>query len=130
MNLFNPTERKKMTKIIVLRIRGKIDLHPDIRKTFENLKLDRKFSCRIIENRPEVLGMVEKIKDHVAYNDADDKVIGELVSKRGDPNKKDIEQVFHLHPPRGGFKKSSRLAWPRGILGKNEKLNELVLKML
>ena len=119
-----------MTKIIVLRIRGRIDLHPDIRKTFENLKMDKKFSCRILENKPAIMGMVEKIKDHVAYDDADDKVIEELVSKRGDSKKKDVEQVFHLHPPRGGFKKSAKLSWPKGILGKNEKLNELVLKML
>ena len=41
-----------------------------------------------------------------------------------------INNVFALHPPRGGFKKSSKLLYPKGILGKNAKINELVSRML
>jgi len=119
-----------MAKIIVLRIRGKIDLHPDVRKTFENLRLDRKFSCVIIEDKPEIFGMVKRIQDFVAFGEVEEETLKELMAKRGDAKKKDTEQVFHLHPPRGGFKKSAKLMWPKGILGKNDKINELVLKML
>lgn len=117
-------------KIVVLRIKGQIDLPPDIRKTFEELKLRKKFSCRILEDKPEILGMVKKVQDYVAYGPIDEKTLNELITKRGNPNQKDTEQVFHLHPPRGGFKKSTKLMWPKGILGKNEKINELILKML
>ena len=119
-----------MEKIIVIRIKGQVDVAPDIKKTFEELKLNKKFACRVIENKPELMGMVKKVKDYVAYGIADEKTLEQLVAKRGDPEKKITEQVFHLHPPRGGFKKSTKLAWPKGILGKNEKINELVLKML
>lgn len=119
-----------MKKIIVLRIRGKIDLHPDVKKTFQELKLDKKFSCRIIEDKPEIFGMIKKVQDHVAYDIASEETLKELMAKRGNAKEKDTEQVFHLHPPRGGFKKSMKVAYPRGILGKNEKINELVLKML
>lgn len=118
-----------MAKIIVIRIRGKIDLHPDIRKTFEELKLNKKFSCIIVEDKPEIMGMIRKIKDHVAYGNIEEETLKKLLEKRKGEEWQ-VGRVFHLHPPRGGFKKSTKLAWPKGILGKNEKINELVLKML
>lgn len=121
---------KETKKIVIVRIKGKIDLPPDVRETFKKLKLLKKFSCRIIEDKPELLGMVKKIKDYVAYGYIAEETLKQLLEKRGKPEKKDIEQTFSLHPPRGGFKKSTKLAWPKGILGKNEKINELLLKML
>lgn len=117
-------------KIAIIRIKGNVDLSPDVKKTFEELKLNKKFSCIIVEDKAEILGMIKKIKDHVAYGYIDEKTLNELITKRGNVKQKDTEQIFHLHPPRGGFKKSSKLAWPQGILGKNEKINELILRML
>lgn len=119
-----------MAKIIIVRIRGKIDLHPDVKKTFKELRLNKKFSCVVVEDKPEVIGMIKKIQDYVAYGNAEEKTLKELLEKRGKTGEKDIEQVFHLHPPKGGFKKSTKLLYPRGVLGKNEKINELVLRML
>ncbi|MGB9708166.1 MAG: uL30 family ribosomal protein [Candidatus Pacearchaeota archaeon] len=119
-----------MKKIIILRIAGKIDLHPDIKRTFYELKLDKKFACRVLEDKPEIMGMIKKIQNHVAYGEAAEETLKQLLEKRAHKDKKDFKQTFHLHPPRGGFKKSTKLMWPRGILGKNEKINELVLKML
>lgn len=127
----------KMTKIAVIRISGKVDVVPKVKKTFEELKMDRKFSCIIVEDKPEVMGMVKRIQDHVCFGPIKENVLKELILKRGKFNKKDIDmdkavlkKVFHLHPPRGGFKKSTFLSYPRGILGMNEKINELILKML
>ena len=40
------------------------------------------------------------------------------------------DNVYHLHPPIGGFKKSSKVAAPKGILGKNEDITKLVGRML
>lgn len=116
-----------MAKIAIIRISGKVDVVPDIKKTFEMLMLDKKFSCAVIDDKPEIIGMVKKVQDFVAFGDIKDDVLKELMEKRG---KKDKKMVFHLHPPRGGFKKSTFLHYPRGILGKNEKINELILKML
>lgn len=117
-------------KIAIIRIKGKVDLPPDIKKTFEELKLNKKFSCRVVEEKPEILGMIKKIQDYVTYGVINEETLKELIAKRGDVKKKDTECVFYLHPPKGGFKKSSKLAWPRGILGKNGKINELIMRML
>lgn len=117
-------------KIAIIRIKGQLDLHPDVKKTFALLKLARKFSCVVIEDKPETVGMLRKIQNHVIYGYINEETLRELMSKRGKADKKETEQVFSLHPPRGGFKKSSKLMWPKGILGKNEKINEFILRML
>jgi len=51
--------------------------------------------------------------------------------KPADLNKFGIKPFFRLHPPRGGFKKETRLPWPKGILGNTgDNINELITKML
>jgi len=35
-----------------------------------------------------------------------------------------------LQPPRGGFKKSTKSLYPRGVLGENKGINDLVRRML
>ena len=93
------------------------------------------------------------IKDHVMYEKIDEKTLKALLAARGRKGNKPLSAVndemvkalleektslrkeglkpyFRLHPPRGGWKKSTRLAYPAGILGKNEKINEWIGKML
>ena len=114
-----------MKKIAVIRISGKVNLAPGVKRTLEELRLKKKFSCIIIEEKPELVGMVEKVKDFVTYGEVSENTIKEMKEKR-----KSHDNVFHLHPPRGGLRKSTKLAWPKGILGKNDKINELLLRML
>ena len=59
------------------------------------------------------------------YYSVDDTFVKELNSKR-----EAKEGVYFLHPPRGGFKKSSRLPTPKGILGKHEDIVKLAGRML
>jgi len=39
-----------------------------------------------------------------------------------------LKEFFRLHPPRKGIK--SKLQYPKGVLGKNGKINELIGRML
>jgi large subunit ribosomal protein L30 len=142
-----------MAKIAVIRISGRVDVVPKVKKTFEELKMDRKFSCIVIDDKPEIMGMIKRVQDHVCFGPVKEHVLKELILKRGKFTKKvnekemesiakefmenkktmdkvGLKKVFHLHPPRGGFKKSTFLPYPQGILGKNEKINELILRML
>ena len=41
-----------------------------------------------------------------------------------------LRPYLKLHPPRGGFKKSTKLPYPQGILGNNNEIEKLVKKML
>lgn len=138
--------------ICIIRIRGDVKLDRDIRETFERLRLGRKYACVVINPNKEQQGMIRKIEDVVAFGEIRKDVFEKLIdarSQRIDKNKKlDIKKIiedvergkgyvdagikpfFRLHPPRGGIK-SSKLHFPKGVLGNNrEKINDLLLRML
>lgn len=135
--------------ITIIRLRGKVGTDHDVEETFSILNLRRKFSCTVIKDVPEMTGMLKKIENFVSYGKITKETLIELIKKRGraikgklDAEKiageiekgKTLEEsglipVFHLHPPIKGFK-SIKLHYPRGDLGKQEKINELVRRML
>lgn len=147
-----------MVKIIAVRIRGSVDVPGKVKDTLYLLKLRKKFVAAVLEKSKENMGMIDKVKDYIAFGDLDPETFKQLLMKRarkqGDKpieiggkalddfikkfmeNKADFAEIkikpfFRLHPPKGGFKKSIRLPFPRGVLGnQKEKINELVLKML
>ena len=113
-------------KIVVIRITGEVGLRKDIVETFNRLKLRKKYSCVVFENpTKEQLGMVNKVRDFVAFGDITDSTYKKLVEKR----KTKIKDFFRLHPPRGGIK--TKLHFPKGVLGNHkEKINKLIERML
>jgi len=111
--------------ICVLRIAGRVKNKKKDNETLKRLRLDRKFACVLVDEKDSVrMGMVMAVGHMVAYGAVDDEFVKKL--KKG--HEKD--KVFHLHPPVGGFKKSSKVAAPKGILGKNEDITKLVGRML
>lgn len=143
-------------KLVVIRIKGKIDLNPRMSRTLEELGLRKKYSCTILDDKPEKTGMLKKVQHCIVYGTLAEDTLknlllkrakkGKLQAKIGEKKSEDfakqfikgkakledleINKLFALHPPRGGLKKSSKLLWPKGILGKNEKINELIMRML
>jgi ribosomal protein L30/L7E len=113
--------------IIVVRIAGKVKQKKTVLETLKRLKLGKKYSATLIEKTDRVrIGMIESIDEAVMYGEVSDALVKELQEKRGKEGKK----VFFLHPPRGGFKKSTKLAYPKGILGHNKDVAKYVEKML
>ena len=142
-------------KIAVIRIAGLVGIDKQIARTLDALRLRRKYTCVILEEKPEFLGMLKKVKDRVAFGQIDKEILKELLLKRARlkgnrpivkldesfvdqfiEDKKKLEDIgvkpfFRLHPPKGGFKKSTKLLFPKGVLGNHgEKINELLKKML
>ena len=113
-------------KIAVIRITGEIGLRKDVVETLNRLKLRKKYSCVVLENpAKEQLGMVNKVRDFVAFGEINDPTYKKLQEKR----KTKIKDFFRLHPPRGGIK--TKLHFPKGVLGNHrEKINELIERML
>lgn len=112
--------------IFVLRIAGKVKNKKKDNETLKRLKLEKKFSSTIIDEKDSVrMGMVKSVSHMVAYGRIDEKFQKEIESKR-----KSNEGIYFLHPPRGGFKKSSKVAYPKGILGNNTEITKLVERML
>lgn len=105
--------------IIVLRIAGRVGQARAVEDTLKRLGLKRKFSFTLVDEKDNIrMGMVKMVREHVSYGKLDDKLAEKLKGKQG------------LHPPRGGFKKSTKLEYPKGILGKNKDINKLIERML
>ncbi len=116
--------------IAVIRISGQVGLRKRIAETLERLRLRRKYVCVVFDNPNEAqLGMIKTVRDFVAQGEITEDTYKKLVEARG---KKDIEgnlkPFFRLHPARGGIK--TKVHYPRGVLGENKKMDELILKML
>lgn len=117
--------------IAVIRIAGQVKIRDTVEETLYRLRLRRKYTCVLVdEKNPEMMGMVKKVKDFVAFGPINKETEEKLVTARG---KKDIEgnlkPFFRLHPPRKGI--NSKLQYPKGVLGNNkEDINKLILRML
>lgn len=110
----------------VVRIAGQVKNLGSENETMSRLKLRKKFTAIFVEEEDAVrMGMVKSVDKKVAYGKVSDDFVKELDEKR--PAK---DGVYFLHPPRGGFKKSSRLPTPKGILGEHEDFVKLVGRML
>lgn len=138
--------------IAIIRIHGQVNINEKFAETLNRLHLRRKFSCTVIHETPEMLGMLRKIENFVAYGKISRETLTKLVEKRGQPIAKGrkidagkiaeefeknkpfkelgVKPFFRLHPPHGGLK-TSRLHYPRGVLGNHkEKINKLIERML
>ena len=112
--------------ILIIRIAGQVKNKKKDNETLKRLKINKKFSTILVEDDDVIrMGMVKSVGYMVAYGVVDDAFVKELNEKR--PSK---EGVYFLHPPRGGFKKSSKVAAPKGILGKNTDIIKLAGRML
>lgn len=111
--------------IAIIRIKGQIGVKKNIKETLLRLNLKRKYSCAILEKPTKVdLGMVNKVKDFVAFGDINEETLAKLKKAR-DKGKK----YFALNPARGGIK--TKLHFPKGVLGNNgEAINKLIERML
>ncbi len=112
--------------IAVIRIKGIVGLDKDVNDTFSRLKLERKYSCLVLEEKPELIGMIKKVENFVAYGKIDEETLKLLQEKRGKGKKTNF---FRLHPPRGGIK--AKVHYPKGVLGDNKQdINKLIKRML
>ncbi len=139
-------------KLVVVLVRGLIDLSQEIKDTLRMLRLTRKNQCVVVDDTPSVRGMVVKVKDCVTFGPISPETFAQLVGKRGvvylgrkgDSHKKygygmiafngkEYLPYFRLNPPRKGFgRKGIKVAFTvGGALGnRGEKINDLVTRML
>jgi len=138
--------------IAIVRIRGIPSIDRDIAETLDRLRLRKKLVCTFIDGKNKAeLGMLRKVQNEVFFDNISDELAKKIIEKRGKyegekPVKKEdvdkifegikkddwkIKKFFRLHPPIGGFKRSTKLAWTnKGILGHNKEANKLIERML
>ena len=72
-----------MKKIAVVRIRSSKGVKQEIKDTMKMLRLYKQNNCIVVDNKPNLIGMLKKVKDYVTWGELDEKTFKELLSKRG-----------------------------------------------
>lgn len=160
---------KKGKCLVAIRLRGTAGVKSEFEKTLASLRLTKKFRAAILYDRPEITGMLAKIKDIVTWGEARKKTLSLLLKERAqtiggkeltnsfvkqkfglttidrlasaiDKGELPLERLwkeglnphFKLHPPKGGFKGKTKLAFKQGgELGyRGEAIYDLLARMV
>jgi large subunit ribosomal protein L30 len=150
-------EKDKPGKIVVIRIRGEIDVRKTIKDTLTMLGLRHANWATLVDDTPAYKGMINKVKDFVTWGEIDEKhltmllekwgrkagdkrlesseakkIAGDLISGKTTFKKAELKPYFRLHPPtkghsREGIKKHVNVGGSLGYRGKD--INMLLEKM-
>ena len=144
-----------MAKIAVVRIRGIRNIKPDLKRTMEMLNIAKPHYVAIVEDTPQNMGMVKKVKDYVTFGAVSEDTLFMLLKKRGEKGSKRLKDLmdepalkkatkeifegknlrdfadpaFRLSPPRGGSK-NIKLAYPLGTLGARDNIDSFIKRMV
>ncbi|KYK23328.1 50S ribosomal protein L30 [Thermoplasmatales archaeon SG8-52-4] len=67
----------------VIRVRGTVNIHPDIKHTLKLLNLSKINHCILLEEKPSAKGMIQVAKDYITWGEIDKDVLSKLISTRG-----------------------------------------------
>jgi large subunit ribosomal protein L30 len=77
--------------LLVVRMRGTVNVPYWALTTLKNLNLNKKFSATLVPETSNYLGMLRKINQWVAWSKADSNIIKILIEKRGKKKKPLLE---------------------------------------
>ena len=112
--------------LAVVRIRGPIGTNAKVEGTLQTLNLYKRNYCTTLEENPESLGMLAKVKDFITWGDIDKETLDMLT-------KKSTKKFYRLNSPRKGFgRKGIKNPFNKGgALGnRKEKINDLIKRMI
>jgi large subunit ribosomal protein L30 len=120
-----------MVKIAAMRIKGQFAVAEGFKSTFEMLGIARKNSCVILEDTPNNMGMIKKVKDFIAYGEISKEVLDKLMKKKEPISKTESQMVFNLPNPIGGFKHIKKGYNEGGDLGyRGKEINALLERII
>lgn len=67
----------------VVRVRGSVNVRDSIADTLSMLRLHRLNHCVVLEDNPHNRGMLQKVKDFVAYGEIDAENLAQMLANRG-----------------------------------------------
>ena len=73
-----------MSAFIVVNLRGTINQNSSVKTTLHHLHLESRFRATIIPDTPHSKGMLQTVKNHVAWTNADSSIIESLITTRGE----------------------------------------------
>ena len=102
--------------LVAVRLRGIIKTSRKIRETFKSLRLNRLNTAVLLKDDENSKNMIKTVENYVAWGKASSEIESMVKIKP------------RLHPPRKGFR-GIRDRYPKGELGLNEKINDLIKRM-
>jgi large subunit ribosomal protein L30 len=93
----------------VIRVRGTVNVKPDIKKTMQLLRLSRANHCVLLEENPVHKGMLQMVKDYTTWGEINKETLTKLLSMRGKliGDKPLTEQYLKKAAPYHSFEKLS-----------------------
>lgn len=67
----------------VIRVRGTVNIKPDIKKTMQLLRLTRANHCVLLEENMVYNGMLHMVKDYTTWGQINKETLAKLISTRG-----------------------------------------------
>ncbi|MCQ6962056.1 50S ribosomal protein L30 [Methanolobus chelungpuianus] len=67
----------------LVRVRGNVNVRGSIEDTLKMLRLHRVNHCVLLSDSPQNVGMIQKVKDYVAYGVIDADTLAEILNNRG-----------------------------------------------
>jgi len=78
-----------------IRVRGVINIKPDIKKTLQLLNLTRVNHCVLLEEKPSIKGMLHVAKDYITWGEVEKDILVKLIEKRGKlEGEKEITETY------------------------------------
>jgi large subunit ribosomal protein L30 len=68
---------------VVVRVRGTVNVNPDIKKTLQLMNLRKVNHCVLLEENPIEKGMLQIAKDYVTWGEIEKDVLTKLIVSRG-----------------------------------------------
>ncbi len=66
-----------------VRIRGTVNIKPDIKKTLDLLNLTRVNHCTLVDESSSTKGMLQTAKDYITWGEIDKEILTKLITMRG-----------------------------------------------
>jgi len=67
----------------IVRVRGSVNVKPKITKTLKLLRLTRVNHCTLVDEKKEIKGMLQQVKDYVTWGEINEETLSALLQKRG-----------------------------------------------
>ncbi|HVP24041.1 MAG TPA: 50S ribosomal protein L30 [Conexivisphaerales archaeon] len=73
-----------MAQILVIRLRGTVNMYHDVAASLERLGLLRRYAATIVPSTDDYIGLLRKASAFVAWSEVDKGVIAEVLKARGE----------------------------------------------
>ncbi|MHC1611191.1 MAG: 50S ribosomal protein L30 [Candidatus Methanospirareceae archaeon] len=90
----------------IVRLRGGVNVRPEIKYTLELLRLHKLNHCVVVEENEYYKGMISRVKDYVAWGEISEAMLEVLLRNRGrlEGGKRLTEEYIRENTPFGSLK--------------------------